>query len=137
MLPKSKRRAYVGFDDSSSAVKFYSAETCKVLISQNFRIINPPATIPVSEPIVIGTNPRHEGESGDGDMLWMGRTGLEVITLDFSLKRWCTTDFGNDPIPETESDGKTLNLGNNKRQRKRNDGIVDLDDIDINEPRTM
>ena len=67
MLSKSKHRAYIGFDNGSNPIKFYNVETHKVLISQNFRTINPPTTIPISELIVIGTNPCHEGESGDGD----------------------------------------------------------------------
>src|SRR5262245_61196351 len=117
MLSKSKCRAYVGFDKGSNALKFYNAETHKVIISQNFYKIHISTKIHTAELIVIRTNPCHEGESGDGDMLldphipWMGRTSPEVITLDFSFKWWCITDFGNDPISETESDGKTLNLG--------------------------
>ena len=68
--------------------------------------------IPVSKPIVIRTNQRHEGESEDGDMLLLGRTSSEVITLDFSPKRRCIMDLDNGSLPETESDGKTPNLGN-------------------------
>jgi len=71
---------------------------------------------PTPEPIVIRTNPCPEGESGDGDMPWMGRTSLEVITPDFSPKQRHSTEFGNDPNPEMDSDGKTLNLGKNKHQ---------------------
>ena len=33
MLPKSKRRIYVGYDDGSNSVKYYNAETRKVLTS--------------------------------------------------------------------------------------------------------
>ena len=33
MLPKSKRRIYVGYDDGSKSVKYYNAETRKVLTS--------------------------------------------------------------------------------------------------------
>ena len=40
MLPKSKQHYYMGYEDGPKAIKYYSAETCKVLISQNFRFLN-------------------------------------------------------------------------------------------------
>jgi len=40
MLPKSMRRSYVGCEDGPKAIKYYSAETRKVLISRNFRFLN-------------------------------------------------------------------------------------------------
>ena len=89
--------------------------------------------VPASEVIVTGTNQRHEGESEDKDMPLLGKTRMEVITLNFSLKQRHITDGDNESHPETESDGKTLNL-DNKRQQKRNDSIMDLEDIDINKP---
>jgi hypothetical protein len=46
MLPKSKRRAYVGYDEGSKAVKYYNAETRKVLISRNFRHLKLPTMDP-------------------------------------------------------------------------------------------
>jgi hypothetical protein len=36
MLPKSKQQIYVGFNDGVKAVKYYNAETCKILTSRNF-----------------------------------------------------------------------------------------------------
>jgi hypothetical protein len=36
MLPKSKRCAYVGHDDGTKVIKYYNAETRKVLTSRNF-----------------------------------------------------------------------------------------------------
>jgi len=42
MLPKSKRQLYVGFDDGAKAMKYYNAETRKVLVSQNFKHLIPP-----------------------------------------------------------------------------------------------
>jgi hypothetical protein len=36
MLPKSKRRAYVGHDDGAKVVRYYNVETRKVLTSRNF-----------------------------------------------------------------------------------------------------
>jgi len=112
MLPRLKCRAYVGFDDGSNSIKFYNAERCKVLISQNFHTLNLPTTISTSEPIVIRPNQHHEGESEDGDMPLLGKTSSEVVTPDFSLKQRCIMDLDNGSLPETESDGKTLNLGN-------------------------
>ena len=36
MLPKSKHQAYVGFDDGANVVRYYNAETHKVLTSHNY-----------------------------------------------------------------------------------------------------
>jgi hypothetical protein len=36
ILSKSKRRAYIGFEDGPKAVKYYNTETKKILTSQNY-----------------------------------------------------------------------------------------------------
>jgi hypothetical protein len=68
MLPKSRRRIYLGFDDGAKAVKYYNAETQNILTSRNFRNINPPPETP-PEPIIIAPSEQHEGEPGKKDML--------------------------------------------------------------------
>jgi hypothetical protein len=75
MLPKSKRQIYVGFNDSVKAVKYYNAETHKILTSCNFRHLNPPPeTFP--KPIIMTPSVWPEGESGRSkvDMLLLGET---------------------------------------------------------------
>jgi hypothetical protein len=74
MLPKSKRRIYVGYDDGSNSVKYYNAETRKVLTSRNFRSIQLPIHPKSPEPVVITPNIQHEGESGAGHMPQLGVT---------------------------------------------------------------
>jgi hypothetical protein len=64
MRPKSKRLVFVGFDDGAKAVRYYNAETRKVLTSRNYRHINPPEDTLPPEPIVICSDPQREGESG-------------------------------------------------------------------------
>jgi hypothetical protein len=41
MLPKSKRRSYVGYDDGADAIKYYNADTRNVLTSRNYRLLQP------------------------------------------------------------------------------------------------
>jgi len=41
MLPKSKRRAYVGYDDGSNSVKYYNVATRSILTSRNYHFITP------------------------------------------------------------------------------------------------
>jgi hypothetical protein len=75
MLPKSKRQIYVGFDDGMKAVKYYNAETHKILTSCNFQHLNsPPETFP--KPIIMTPSVWPEGESGSSkvDMLLLGET---------------------------------------------------------------
>jgi hypothetical protein len=69
MLPKSKRNIYFGFDDGSNALKYYNAETRKVLTSHNFCHLNPPQLIIPPESIQITPNLQHEGEFGEGMLL--------------------------------------------------------------------
>jgi hypothetical protein len=45
ILSKSTHRAYVGFEDGPKAVKYYNAETRKVLTSCNFCFLSPPETV--------------------------------------------------------------------------------------------
>ena len=64
MKPKSKHYAYVRFDDGSKAVKYYNAETKKVLMACNFQNLeNPKPAIPPEE-IKVTPNSLSKGESG-------------------------------------------------------------------------
>ena len=40
ILPKSKHRAYVRFEDGPKAIKYYNAETRKILTSRNYRFLS-------------------------------------------------------------------------------------------------
>jgi hypothetical protein len=72
MLPKSKRCIYVGYDDGSNSVKYYNAETRKVLTSQNFKNIQLPTNSKSPEPMIVTPDVQHEGESGADHMLQSG-----------------------------------------------------------------
>ena len=62
ILSKSARRAYVGFEDGPKAVKYYNAETRKVLISRNFSFPTPPERDPSPEEVVVTPDMPREGE---------------------------------------------------------------------------
>jgi hypothetical protein len=65
MLPKSQRRAYVGYEDGPKAVQYYNAETRKVLTSRNYRFLELTHETPPTEPIaVIAPGAQREGELG-------------------------------------------------------------------------
>jgi hypothetical protein len=113
MLPKSKRQVYVGFDDGAKAVKYYSAETRKIMTSRNFRNIDPPQESP-PEPIIITPDKHHEGESSGG-MPLSGAQSTEPVQADEPNK--------DAPMEKQQT-----------RKRKRRDETIDLD-IDVNEPR--
>ena len=106
MLPKSKRQVYVGFDDGAKAVKYFNAETRKVLTSRNFRTINPPPETP-PEPIIITPAPQHEGESGRSDMPLVG---------------------------EKDSDGTNQDQPNQRKRKRREEG-AEKTSVDTVEPR--
>jgi len=73
MLPKSQRRAYVGYDKGSKSVKYYNAATKNILISRNFHFLSPAETTPPEEiaiepdtPLQGEYSPQCEGEREDG-----------------------------------------------------------------------
>jgi hypothetical protein len=62
---KSWQRLFVGFDDSAKAVKYYSPESQKILISQNYHFLTLPNTpLAVTKGIEIHVpDMQHEGEA--------------------------------------------------------------------------
>ena len=66
MEPKSRRRMFVGFDDGSKSIKYYNAETRRVLTSRNFRFLSLTSDEPPPEPIGIAPSLPGEGESEEG-----------------------------------------------------------------------
>src|SRR5712691_4155566 len=52
MLPKSHRRAYVGYDEGAKAVKYYNAETKTILTSRNYRFLVPSTSSPPEELLI-------------------------------------------------------------------------------------
>ena len=54
------RRAYVGYDNGSNSVLYYSTDTCKILSSQNFCFLTQTTTPPAADDIEL--DPASEGE---------------------------------------------------------------------------
>jgi hypothetical protein len=108
MLPKSKRQIYVGFDDGSKAVKYYNAETRKILTSRNFKHLTLTKRDKTPEPITITPNARPEGESSGGLERVMPRLGItDNDEMDCD-------DLTRDPII-------TRNLEPNKTRKRKNE----------------
>ena len=62
MLPKSQHRSFVGFDDGSKSVKYYSTETRKILTLWNFHFLSLPGTQTLLEEIEVSPDTLCEGE---------------------------------------------------------------------------
>ncbi len=73
ILPKSKRHAYVGFEDGPQAIKYYNPENRKVLTSQNYHFLTLPKEDPLPDVIVVAPDTQRKGESR-GDALSTGDT---------------------------------------------------------------
>jgi len=67
MESKSRRRVFISYDDGSKSVKYYNAETHKILTSQNFRFLSLTNDETPPEPIAITPDAPGEGES-EGSM---------------------------------------------------------------------
>jgi hypothetical protein len=63
ILPKSKCRAYVGYNDASKSVLCYNAETRKILTSRNYVFLTAKEAEPIEE-IQVEDTPTREGERG-------------------------------------------------------------------------
>lgn len=69
ILPKSKRRIYIGHDDGPQAIKYFNAETQNVLTSWNFRFLTPSKDSPSPDVIAVAPNAQCEGEQWRRDAL--------------------------------------------------------------------
>ena len=115
MLPKSKRRVYIGFDEGSKSVQYYNAETRKVLTSRNFRFLSLAEKDTPAEEIEVLPDAPREGESEEGtlptgtekcDSLKRKRSAEDAIDLDAPRKtRGIRPDYRylNDPFPDEEN----------------------------------
>src|SRR6266700_6489524 len=63
MESKSRRRIFVGYEDGSKSVKYYNAETRKILTSRNYRFLSLTNDETPPEPIAITPDAPGEGES--------------------------------------------------------------------------
>ena len=66
MLPKSVEKLFIGFDDAARAVKYFSKDSRKVLISRNFRFIKPSITLPTDTGLTHPIDDAREGEAARG-----------------------------------------------------------------------
>ena len=64
MLPKSHRRAYVGYDEGSKSVKYYNAETRMILTSRNYKFLIPTNSSP---PEILLIDPEPTGPPLEGE----------------------------------------------------------------------
>ena len=115
MLPKSHRRAYVGYDDGSKSVLYYNAETRKILKSRNYRFLTLQKQNSPPEEIEVAPDLPREGEIPEGST----RISGDLISPGTGDKRKREDDYleprktrGNrpnysyldDPYPDEEDD---------------------------------
>jgi hypothetical protein len=111
MLLKSKKRAYVGYEDGSKSIKYYNAETRKILTSRNFCFLSNTIQSPPEE-IEVAPDSQHEGELGES-MLPTGNNSLkrkrgieeenEQKQISHTHRKRVDYCYLNDPFPdETE-----------------------------------
>jgi hypothetical protein len=119
ILPKSQKRIYVGFDDGSKSVKYYSADTRKILTSRNFRFLSITEKSPPEEIVVAPDMPR-EGEMQEGtlptgsDSYKRKREIEEEPNEEVSQKRAKRVDYYhlNDPyVDEYEEPNQSFAVG--------------------------
>ena len=97
--------AYVGYDNGSNSVLYYSTDTCKILSSQNFRFLTQTTTPPATNDIEL--DPAPEGEERDRAPVQitdeLNENGKHKIEENFVQKtRGKQVNFWalNDPFPD-------------------------------------
>ena len=111
METKSRRRIFVGYDDGSKSIKYYNAETRKVLTSRNVRFLSLTDEETPPEPITI--YPDAEGEP-EGSMPTSGsgskRKRSDEDEPDQRRTRGKKVDYRylNNPFPDEEEGQMTF-----------------------------
>ena len=117
MLPKSKRKAFVGFDDGSKSVRYYNAETRKILTSRNFRFLSLSNEDSLHENIVVAPDPQRERGLERGTQMIVDQA-REGTRMEGNLRENANDSLGNNTCDSS----------------KRNSGGVE-DPMDVDRPR--
>ncbi len=112
MLPKSQRRAYVGYDKGSKSVRYYNAATKNILTSRNFWFLSPIERAPPEE-IAVEPDALLEGEPGDGtrsaalENPQKRKADTSIDPSEPRRTRGIRKDYNyiNDPFPDEEEAG--------------------------------
>ena len=75
MEPKSKQRVFMGYDDGSKSIKYYNAETHKILTSRNCCFLSSTNDYIPPEPIVVIPDAPCEGEPEGSTLSTLGNNG--------------------------------------------------------------
>jgi hypothetical protein len=75
METKLRWRIFMGYDDGSKSIKYYNAETCKILTSQNFCFLSLTHDQSLPEPIEVTPDVPYEGESEGSILPTLGNNG--------------------------------------------------------------
>src|ERR1700678_1371910 len=114
MEPKSRRRIFVGYDEGSKSIKYYNAQTHKVLTSRNIRFLTLTNKETPPEQIGIIPNAPHEGELEEGTLPTSGNNGdslkrkrdemeIEPSERHTRAKR-VNYRYLNDPFPDEDDE---------------------------------
>ena len=119
ILPKSKQRIYVGYEDGPQAIQYYNAEIRKILTSRNYRFLIPPTESPSPDAIVVAPDVQREGEPRDGAL-----PKSDALITDGQLGELLA---GDAPLMGGQSSKQPQPLGDRssdsqKRKRKTDEG---------------
>ena len=128
MLSKSIHRAYVGFEDGPQAVKYYNAETQKILTSRNYHFLTPPKDTPPEE-IVVTPNVPRKGELR-GSALSPGQKESRDKQSSLKRKRVSEEDEGN-----VDLDTPRKTCGKRPDYRRMNDPFPDEEEDTFDDER--
>ena len=118
ILPKSKQRIYVGYEDSPQAIQYYNAKIRKILTSHNYRFLIPPTESPLLDAIVVAPNVQCKGEPRDGAL-----PQSDAPIMDGQLRELLADDAlltgGQSSKPQPLGDKSS---DSQKRKRKMDEG---------------
>jgi hypothetical protein len=130
LLPKSKKRSYVGFDDGSKSVKYYNAEMRKILTSCNYHVLKVSEPQPPDNIVVALPNVLFEGELGETEQsMDIEDTGYKKQTDDVTIEEMQDTanKLGRDKTGIQEQPDKRKDAESVERKRKQEEELTEAE----------
>ena len=124
MESKSRQQVFVSYDDGSKSVKYYNAETCKILTSHNFHFLSLTEDQTPPEPIAITPDAPGEGEfegsmqpttgNKSNSLKWEWSEEEELQNKRCTRGIWMDYHYLQNPFPDEEDETNEVTSPSNE-----------------------
>jgi hypothetical protein len=130
LLPKSKKRSYVRFDDGSKSIKYYNVETRKILTSCNYCVLKVSEPQPPDDIVVALPDVPFKGELGETEQsIDIEDTGYKKQMEDVTIEETqdAANKSGKDKTGIQEQPNKRKEAKPVERKRKREEELTEAE----------